>query len=99
MGTLMLRLRPTRLLAIGGIALVAFLYWKPTQTYLHKNQELQARQAEVRALRVEKAQLQQRIAQAATGGQLVREARRLGLVKQHEKLFIVRGITTWRKHN
>ena len=44
----MLRLRPTRLLALGGVALVAFLYWKPTQTYLHTSSELQARQAEVR---------------------------------------------------
>jgi cell division protein FtsB len=95
----MLRLRPTRLLALAGIALVAFLYWKPTQTYLHTNHELQARQADVRALRAENAQLQQRIAQAGTGGQLVREARRLGLVKPHEKLFIVRGISTWRKHH
>jgi cell division protein FtsB len=95
----MLRLRPTRLLAIGGIALAAFLYWKPTQTYLSTNKELQARQAEVRELRKEKAQLEKRIAQAGTGGQLVREARRLGLVKPGEKLFIVRGITTWRKRH
>jgi cell division protein FtsB len=95
----MLRLRPTRLLAIGGIALVAFLYWKPTHTYFHTSHELQARQAEVRALRQEKAQLQKRIDQAATGGQLVREARRLGLVKPGEKLFIVRGISSWRKHH
>jgi cell division protein FtsB len=94
-----MRFRPTRLLAIGGIALVAFLYWKPTQTYLRTHKELQARQAEVRTLREEKAQLQRRIAQAGTGGQLVREARRLGLVKPNEKLFIVRGITTWRKHH
>lgn len=95
----MLRLRPTRLLAIAGIALVGFLYWKPTQTYLHTNKQLQARQAEVRELRKEKAQLQKRIAQTGTGGQLVREARRLGLVKPGEKLFIVRGITTWRKRH
>jgi cell division protein FtsB len=95
----MIRLRPTRLLAIGGIALVAFLYWKPTQTYLRTNHELQTRQAEVRDLRQEKAQLEKRIAQAGTGGQLVREARRLGLVKPGEKLFIVRGITTWRKRH
>lgn len=93
------RLRPTRLLAIAGIALVGFLYWKPTQTYLHTNKQLQARQAEVRELRKEKAQLQKRIAQSGTGGQLVREARRLGLVKPGEKLFIVRGITTWRKRH
>ena len=95
----MIRLRPTRLLALGGVVLVAFLYWKPTQTYLHTNHELQARQAEVRQLRDEKTQLQKRIAQAGTGGQLVREARRLGLVKPHEQLFIVRGITAWRKHH
>ena len=95
----MVRLRPTRLLALGGIVLVAFLYWKPTQTYLSTHRELQARSAEVRALRQEKSRLEQRIAQAGTGGQLVREARRLGLVKPGEKLFIVRGITAWRKHH
>jgi cell division protein FtsB len=95
----MLRLKPTRLLAIGGLALVAFLYWKPTQSYLHTNRELRARTAEVRVLRQERARLKRRIEQAGTGGQLVREARRLGLVKPGEQLFIVRGITAWRKHH
>jgi cell division protein FtsB len=95
----MLRLKPTRLLAIGGLALVAFLYWKPTQSYLHTNRELRARNAEVRVLRQERARLKRRIEQAGTGGQLVREARRLGLVKPGEQLFIVRGITAWRKHH
>lgn len=92
----MLRLRPTRLLAIGGLVLVAFLYWKPLHSYLHTKHELQAQRAEVQALRDEKARLQQRIAQATTGNQLVREARRLGLVKPGEKLYIVRGISQWR---
>ena len=98
-GEAMLRLKPTRLLAIAGVALVAFLYWKPTQSYLHTKRELRARTAEVRALRQEKALLKQRIEQAGTGGQLVREARRLGLVKPGEQLFIVRGIAAWRKHH
>jgi cell division protein FtsB len=92
-----LRLRPTRLLAIAGIALVAFLYWKPAHTYLHTKQQLQARAAEVHALRVENGQLQKRIAETATGGELVREARRLGLVKPGERLFIVKGIPAWRQ--
>jgi cell division protein FtsB len=91
-----LRLRPTRLLAIGGIVLVAFLYWKPLHTYLHTKGELQARTADVQALRVEKQRLQTRIAAADTGDQLLREARRLGLVKPNERLFIVRGIDAWR---
>ena len=90
------RLRPTRLLAIAGLALVAFLYWKPAHTYLHTKQQLQARNAEVQTLRTQKARLEKRIAQTATGGQLVREARRLGLVKPGERLFIVKGITAWR---
>ena len=90
------RLRPTRLLAIAGLTLVAFLYWKPAHTYLHTKQQLQARNAEVQTLRTQKARLEKRIAQTATGGQLVREARRLGLVKPGERLFIVKGITAWR---
>jgi len=94
-----MRLKPTRLLAIGGILLVAFLYWKPAHAYFRTKHELQDRQAEVRALRAEKARLEKRIAQAGTGPQLIREARQLGLVKPGERLFIVRGISTWRKHH
>jgi cell division protein FtsB len=91
-----LRLRPTRLLAIGGIVLVAFLYWKPLHAYVQTKHELQTQRADVQALRAEKVRLQKRIAEATTGNQLVREARRLGLVKPGEKLYIVRGIAQWR---
>jgi cell division protein FtsB len=93
------RLRPTRLLAISGIALVAFLYWKPLHTYVHTKSALQARTAEVHALQLEKKKLQARIAAADTGEQLLREARRMGLVKPNEQLFIVRGIDAWRHKN
>lgn len=92
-------LRPTRLLALGGVLLVAFLYWKPAHTYLRTKSTLDARQADVRALRAEKTRLEKRLAQAGTKQQLVREARRLGLVKPGERLFIVRGIPAWRKHH
>lgn len=94
-----MRLRPTRLLAIGAIVLVGFLYWKPLHTYMRTKHELAARKAEVHALRVEKAQLEKRIADADRGEQLLREARRLGLVKPNERLFIVRGIQAWRHKN
>jgi cell division protein FtsB len=93
------RLRPTRLLALGGVLLVAFLYWKPAHAYLRTKHTLEARQADVRALRAEKTQLEKRLAQAGTRQQLIREARRLGLVKPGERLFIVRGIPAWRKHH
>jgi cell division protein FtsB len=91
-------LRPTRLLALGGILLLGLLYWKPLHTYMSTRQELQARRADVRALRAEKSELDRRIAQAGTSTALVREARLLGYVKPGERLFIVRGISAWRQH-
>jgi cell division protein FtsB len=94
-----LRLGGIRLLAIGGLALVAFLYWKPTHAYLRAKNELESSRADVRSLKAERTRLQQRIAQAGTGDQFVAEARRLGLVKPGERLFIVKGIAAWRKQH
>jgi hypothetical protein len=51
------RLKPTRLVALGGIVLIAFLYWRPLHAYVHTKHELQTRQAEVHTLRVEQARL------------------------------------------
>jgi cell division protein FtsB len=89
-------LKPTRLLAIGALALLGFLYWKPLHTYLHVSHQLQARRSQVHVLQAEQASLNKRIAQIGSTAQLVREARRLGLVKPGEQLFIVKGIPTWR---
>jgi cell division protein FtsB len=93
----MFRLGGVRLLAIGGLVLVAFLYWRPAHAYLKAKRQLDANRADVRSLEAERARLQRQIAQAGTGEQFVREARALGLVKPGEKLFIVNGIAAWRK--
>ena len=95
----MIRLRPTRVLALGAIVLVAFLYWKPTHTYLQTKRALQERRAEVRSLQLEKNRLEKRIAVASTGPELIRQGRLLGLVRPDERLFIVRGIPAWRHRN
>jgi cell division protein FtsB len=92
-------LRPARLLALAGIVLLGFLYWKPLHTYASTKHDLQARRADVSALRAQKAALERQIALSGTPGELTREARLLGLVKPGERLFIVKGISTWRKHN
>ncbi|HZT17711.1 MAG TPA: septum formation initiator family protein [Gaiellaceae bacterium] len=89
--------RRTWLLAAGGAALLVFLYWKPLHSYMRTKREVQERQADVRALRAEQARLQRRIAAVGSSTQLVREARRLGLVKPGERLFIVKGIPAWRR--
>jgi hypothetical protein len=90
-------LRPSRLLALGGLALLGLLYWKPLHTYLSTRDELQRRQAEVASLARQRRELSQQLASVGTGGALVREARGLGLVKPGERLFIVRGIDAWRQ--
>jgi cell division protein FtsB len=92
-----MRLRPTRLLALGAIVLLGFLYWKPLHTYVRTKHELDASHADVQALRAEQAKLQRQLSQLGSKAQLVREARRLGLVKPGEQLFIVKGIPAWRK--
>ncbi len=91
--------RPTRLLALLGLVFAGFLYWKPIGSYLHTKRVLQQRHAEVERLQTQNASLKTRIAEAGTGDALIREARRLGLVKPGERLFIVRGIQAWRANH
>ena len=89
-------LRPTRLLALGGLAVIALLYWGPLHAYERTRAAVGRRQAEVVQLTAEQKQLEQRLATVGSGEELIREARRLGLVKPGEQLFIVRGIRAWR---
>jgi cell division protein FtsB len=88
--------RPTHLLALGGVAIAVLLYWKPISNYEHVHAALGRRQNEVDQLKHEKQQLETRLASVDSGQTLVQEARRLGLVKPGEQLFIVRGIAAWR---
>jgi len=92
------RLRSVRLwIVVGLVFLVAFLYYKPARTYLHTRHTVAQRTAEVQALRRQHARLQRLVAASTSDAQLAREARRLGLVKPGEQLFIVRGIKRWLK--
>jgi cell division protein FtsB len=93
------RLRPTRVLAIVGVMLLGFLYWRPIHTYLRTKHELELRHSQIASLRSEQATLERKIAAAGTSAELVREARRIGLVKPGEQLFVVRGISAWRHRN
>jgi cell division protein FtsB len=76
--------------------LAAFLYYRPVTSYLETKQALEQRAADVRALEAQQAALRQRLARSGSDVSLVRQARRLGLVKPGERLFIVKGIPQWR---
>lgn len=97
--------RPPRsrlLLRWGGVAalcLVAFLYYQPARTYFSKRQQLDRTSAEVHTLQAEHDRLQRLVAASSSDAELAREARRLGLVRPGERLFIVKGIQRWLKHH
>lgn len=97
----MARRRPSRSsllkrwLAVGAIVLVALLYARPLRSYLGVKHDLATRAAQVRTLKAEKRALQLRLAEESTPAALEREARRLGLVRPGEKLFIVKGVSRW----
>lgn len=89
--------RRAGIVIVAGFALMAFLYYRPVQAYLRTSAVLEQRQDEVRRLTREKVSLQRRLALDESGATLVREARRLGLVRPDERLFIVKGIDAWRR--
>lgn len=88
-----------RWLALGTLAVVALLYYRPLKSYVETRSSLEDRAAEVRSLRAERDELARRLADSDTPEALARRARRLGLVKRGERLFIVKGIDEWRRRH
>ena len=84
-------------IAVGALVIVAVLYYKPARTYLHTRHSVTERSAEVQMLRLQHKKLERLVAASTSDAELAREARRLGLVKPGEQLFIVRGIKRWLK--
>jgi cell division protein FtsB len=58
---------------------------------------LEQSQTEVHELRARRNELARRLAETDTPEALARRARKLGLVKPGEQLFIIKGIPEWRK--
>jgi cell division protein FtsB len=87
-----------RWLALGVTILVALLYIGPLRSYLETRAALEDRRAEVQGLRRERERLERQLTASTSPEALLYEARRLGFVKEGERLFIVKGIPKWRAH-
>jgi cell division protein FtsB len=83
--------------AVATLVVVALLYYRPVKSYLETRASLQQRQAEVQELRAKRKDLARRLEDADTPEALARRARKLGLVKPGEQLFIVKGIEEWKR--
>ena len=81
-----------RWLAVVALAAIAVAYVHPIRSYLDARGQVERRKADIAALEREQERLARRIDVAETDEFVVREARKLGLVRPGEKLFIVNGV-------
>ena len=79
------------------MVVAAYLYYRPLTSWLHTRTALAQQASQVRALQAQKAELEREVALATSPTQLARSARRIGLVRPGERLFIVKGIPDWRR--
>jgi cell division protein FtsB len=83
---------------VGRIALlcvlagVVYLYIGPTSTWISTYQEAKERRAVVAELREENRRLRERRDALRRPAVVESEARRLGMVRDGEKAFVVRGL-------
>ena len=84
---------------IGALVLVVIAvgYVQPLRAYRDAQDDVAVRKAQVDRIARANAELEERLAEAGTSGFVEREARRLGLVKPGERLFIITGIDEWNR--
>jgi cell division protein FtsB len=72
--------------------LLIYLYINPLRTYVSTWQEARAKRQEVSALQREHSELVRRSRALRSPGSIEVEARRLGMVKDDERAYVVRGL-------
>lgn len=94
------RSRPARALRwIGFVILLAVAvgYVQPLRAYRDATADVAVRKAQIAHVARTNADLEQQLAETETPEFVAREARKLGLVKPGERLFIVTGIDEWKE--
>jgi cell division protein FtsL len=81
-----------RWLGAAILVAIALSYIHPLTSYRHARQEVRDRQASITALERDNAQLTKKLMDTGKSEYVIREARRLGLVREGEHLFIVKGV-------
>ena len=76
---------------------VAVGYVQPLRAYRDASADVAATRAEVDEIAASNARLEESIAETKTPAFVEREARKLGLVKPGERLYIVTGVDEWRQ--
>jgi cell division protein FtsB len=88
---------PRRWVAVLVLLGVGVLYYRPLAAYVGARDAVARRTAEVAQLRAQKRTLERRVRAEASPKALEREARRLAYVKPGERLFLVKGVSQWKR--
>src|SRR5436309_15193970 len=80
--------------AAAVLVLIALSYIHPLTSYRHARREVAQRRAEIASLERGNENLSQKLTMTSKDEFVVREARRLGIVRPGEHLFIVKGVKT-----
>jgi cell division protein FtsB len=80
--------------AAAVLVLIALSYIHPLTSYRHARSEVAQRRAEIASLERGNESLAQKLTMTSKDEFVVREARRLGIVRPGEHLFIVKGVQT-----
>ncbi len=94
------RWKPARALRwIGLVVLLAVAvgYVQPLRAYQDATDDVAAQKAQIDRIERTNAVLEQRLEATETPEFVEREARKLGLVKPGERLFIVTGVDEWKR--
>jgi cell division protein FtsB len=86
-----------RWLGLAVVLAIALGYVQPLRAYLDARGEAQARSTDIGKLERERETLERRLEFTGTDAFIEREARRLGLVRPGERLFIVKGFERLKK--
>jgi cell division protein FtsB len=79
------------------LVVVAYFYYRPLASWMHTRDALHQREGQVAVLQRQKDALTRAVVQATSLPSLERRARRIGLVRPGEQLFIVKGIPAWKR--
>jgi cell division protein FtsB len=81
-----------RLALLGTLVVILMLYVSPARHWLQQSSTASAQRQELQELRQESRQLKERVRALRDPGALEREARRLGMVRQGERAYVIEGL-------
>ena len=84
--------RVGRLALLAVLGVIVLLYIAPTRHYLEQRETAQAHRLELERLERERARLRARLDALRRPDSLEREARKLGMVRQGERAFVIQNV-------